>query len=141
MNEINNPERQIDKPSAERSPEDMRSAEAYKGQNKKDLDSSFSVDLNSDPERKVNSNSSESQSNRCKESLEKAQTFTESFRYEHDPRDNPKAMKDIVQDDKAVYGFKPSKEGSIKQYANFDWSNPDVVANAQEPNGDIFVLL
>ena len=32
----------------------------------------------------------------------------ESFAYEHDPRDNPEAMKDIIYNPAAVYGFSPS---------------------------------
>jgi hypothetical protein len=51
----------------------------------------------------------------------------EPFRYEHDPRLNPAAMKDIVVDPTAVYGFAPSPEGSLKQYAELDWSDPELV--------------
>ena len=51
----------------------------------------------------------------------------QGFRYEHDPRLNPKAMADIVVDHTAVYGFAPSQEGSLSSYAAFDWSDPDLV--------------
>ena len=44
--------------------------------------------------------------------------------YEHDPKENPKAMEDIVEDEYAVYGFRPSGTGSLKAYADYDWSNP-----------------
>jgi len=49
------------------------------------------------------------------------------FRYEHDPRLNPSAMADIVVDPAAVYGFAPSREGSLAAYADFDWSDPALV--------------
>jgi hypothetical protein len=49
------------------------------------------------------------------------------FRYEHDPRLNPRAMEDIVADPAAVYGFRPSPEGSLKAYADLDWSDPELV--------------
>ena len=58
-----------------------------------------------------------------------------AFTYEHDPRDNPKAMRDIVVNPDAVYGFSPSTaEGStLKNYADaIDWSDPEPVARARE---------
>lgn len=54
------------------------------------------------------------------------------FRYEHDPRLNPSAMEDIVEDESAVYGFRPNETGSLKQYAGMDWSDPDAVAQGRE---------
>ena len=52
---------------------------------------------------------------------------------EHDPRDNAHAMKDIVEDETAVYGFKPSAEGSLAMYADMDWSDAEAVeAGRQE---------
>ncbi|MBQ3668501.1 MAG: hypothetical protein II920_04665 [Clostridia bacterium] len=51
----------------------------------------------------------------------------EAFSYVHDPRQNPSAMADIVEDPDAVYGFRPSSEGSLKQYADMDWSDPELV--------------
>ena len=50
-----------------------------------------------------------------------------AFRYVHDPRKNPCAMKDIVEDENAIYGFRPSETGSLKAYASADWSDPAVV--------------
>ena len=50
------------------------------------------------------------------------------FEYQHDPMDNPYAMQDIVKDENAVYGFRPSESGSLKQYAEADWSDTAVVA-------------
>jgi hypothetical protein len=56
-----------------------------------------------------------------------AETFLrrmfDCFSDEHDPRNNPSAMKDIVVDRDAVYGFRPSPSGSLKQYAGLDWRN------------------
>lgn len=49
------------------------------------------------------------------------------FQYQHDPRENPAAMRDIVEDENAVYGFRPSETGSLKMYAGADWSDPDLV--------------
>ena len=34
------------------------------------------------------------------------------FSYEHDPRENPEAMKDIVENADAVYGFSPNPEST-----------------------------
>ena len=53
------------------------------------------------------------------------------FAYQHDPRENPAAMADIVADPAAVYGFRPSETGSLKAYASADWSDPDVVAKGR----------
>ena len=50
-----------------------------------------------------------------------------AFAYRHDPRLNPKAMEDIVVDPSAVYGFSPSTEGSLKEYVDYDWTDPQVV--------------
>ena len=57
----------------------------------------------------------------------------ESFKYEHDPRDNPRAMKDIVYNPAAVYGFSPSPDSTrLKDYVDaLDWTNPDQVAEAR----------
>lgn len=52
---------------------------------------------------------------------------TGAFRYRHDPRLNPSAMADIIVDPSAVYGFSPSPDGSLKQYASFDWTDPELV--------------
>ncbi|MBR3234224.1 MAG: hypothetical protein IKG11_01260 [Atopobiaceae bacterium] len=54
-------------------------------------------------------------------------TQTDGFAYQHDPRKNPSAMADIIEDKSAVYGFSPSPTGSLKQYVSFDWSDPAVV--------------
>ena len=55
------------------------------------------------------------------------------FVYEHDPRDNPQAMKDIVENPDAVYGFSPSPDSPrLKEYADaIDWSDPAQVAEGR----------
>lgn len=70
----------------------------------------------------------------CKESEQEAflRRLNDSYRYEHDPRENPSAMKDIVLDRDAVYGFSPSPSGSLKQYAAYDWTDPVSVAEWQK---------
>ena len=64
-----------------------------------------------------------------------ADTGTEeaAFVYEHDPRDNPEAMKDIVENPDAVYGFSPDPASErLGNYAEYDWTDPDLVKQAQE---------
>ena len=51
-----------------------------------------------------------------------------TFRYVNDPRDNASAMSDIVLDRDAVYGFRPSETGSLKQYSDADWTDEESVA-------------
>ena len=55
------------------------------------------------------------------------------FAYENDPRENPKAMKDIVVNPDAVYGFSPSPDSvRLKDYADaIDWTDPEQVAEAR----------
>lgn len=57
---------------------------------------------------------------------------TTTFAYEHDPRDNPSAMADIIEDANAVYGFSPSPDGSLKGYVDYDWSDPDLVEGGRQ---------
>ena len=57
------------------------------------------------------------------ESEEQAQPF----HYQHDPRLNPYAMEDIVEDENAVYGFRPVETGNLKQYASIAWDDPEEV--------------
>ena len=57
------------------------------------------------------------------------------FAYENDPRDNPDAMRDIVVNPDAVYGFSPSpaEESTLKEYADaIDWTDAEQVAEARE---------
>ena len=58
---------------------------------------------------------------------------TESWHYIHDPAQNPNAMKDIVVNPDAVYGFSPDPESTrLGSYAEYDWTDPVWVAEAQE---------
>ena len=59
--------------------------------------------------------------------------MAEPFAYEHDPRDNPKVMKDVVYNPDAVYGFSPSPSSTrLKEYVDaIDWTNPEQVAAAR----------
>jgi len=60
-------------------------------------------------------------------------TSTTGFRYEHDPRENPKAMEDIVVNPAAVYGFSPDPDSTrLGSFASYDWTDPDFVAYARE---------
>ena len=55
------------------------------------------------------------------------------FTYEHDPRENPAAMEDIVENPDAVYGFSPDPESQrLGSFADYDWTDPEVVAEAQK---------
>ena len=56
-----------------------------------------------------------------------------SFAYRNDPRDNPEAMKDIVENPDAVYGFSPNPASPrLGEYADaIDWTDPEQVAGAR----------
>ena len=56
------------------------------------------------------------------------------FTYEHDPRDNPVAMRDAVYNPDAVYGFSPNPESSrTGAFADaIDWGNEEQVAAAEQ---------
>ena len=46
------------------------------------------------------------------------------FIYKHNPMDNPKAAKDIVEDPNAVYGYSPNPESDrIGKYSDYDWTD------------------
>ena len=36
-------------------------------------------------------------------------------------------MEDIVEDENAVYGFRPVETGNLKQYAGIAWDDPEEV--------------
>ena len=64
---------------------------------------------------------------------EGASRETARFSYDHDPRENPEAMKDIVENDKAVYGFSPDPASTrLGSYAQYDWTDPAFVSKAKE---------
>ena len=57
----------------------------------------------------------------------------DGFQYQHDPRKNETAMRDIVENPDAVYGFSPNPESTrLGEYASYDWTDPEWVANARE---------
>ena len=75
---------------------------------------------------------------------------TAALAYEHDPRLNPTAMRDIVVDPDAVYGFSPSPDGSLSAYVEFDWTDPALVNGENgrlariayhESINDLYILL
>ena len=53
------------------------------------------------------------------------------FLYQHDPRENASAMRDITADESAVYGFRPTATGSLSLYADADWTDPETVAQGR----------
>ena len=55
------------------------------------------------------------------------------FSYVHDPRENPSAMKDVVENPDAVYGFSPDPESErLGTFAEYDWTDPKVVEEAHQ---------
>lgn len=63
-----------------------------------------------------------------------SETETEyGFHYIHDPGDNPAAMKDIVVNPDAVYGFSPNPDSvRLGEFADaMDWTDPKQVAEAR----------
>lgn len=64
---------------------------------------------------------------------EDAASAQQAFAYKHNPIYNPRAMEDIIVNPDAVYGFSPNPDsGSLKEYATYDWTDPEVVAQAHE---------
>ena len=57
---------------------------------------------------------------------------SDGFRYVHDPALNPSVMRDVVADENAIYGFRPSESGSLSMYAAADWSDPEVVEQGRQ---------
>ena len=56
------------------------------------------------------------------------------FAYVHDPRENPAAMRDIVENPDAVYGFSPSpaEDSTLKEFADaIDWTDAGQVSDAR----------
>ena len=60
------------------------------------------------------------------------QSGTDSIGNIGNPSDNPKVLADAMEDSAAVYGYRPREDGSIEQFANYDWSDPKVVAELRE---------
>lgn len=57
----------------------------------------------------------------------------DAFAYIHDPRENPSAMADVIENPDAVYGFSPNPESErLGPYADYDWTDPQLVADARQ---------
>ncbi|MCF0230044.1 MAG: hypothetical protein HUJ76_10190 [Parasporobacterium sp.] len=55
------------------------------------------------------------------------------FTYVHDPRTNPKAMEDCIENPDAVYGFSPNPESTrLAEYASYDWTDKEFVEEARQ---------
>jgi len=56
-----------------------------------------------------------------------------TFKYVHDTRENAEAMKDIIENPLAVYGFSPDPKSSrLGSYVSYDWTDPAFVENAKQ---------
>ena len=57
----------------------------------------------------------------------------EVFQYVHDPRENPEAMKDIIENPDAVYGFSPNPESTrLSAFVDYDWTDKEFVEGAKQ---------
>lgn len=85
----------------------------------------------------------------AEEAIPSASVTAEEFHYIHDPRLNPKAMEDIIENPSAVYGFSPAPSSvRLGQFASYDWSDPVIVENARqdriayhEQNAELYTML
>ena len=59
-----------------------------------------------------------------------------AFKYEHNPSENPKVLKDAYEDSEAVYGYRPREDGSLSAFADADWSDPEFVEYARQNRVD-----
>ena len=65
--------------------------------------------------------------------LKENESPEQDFSYVHDPRLNPKAMEDILENPDAVYGFSPDPDSARRgTFAEYDWTDPDVVETARK---------
>ena len=71
------------------------------------------------------------------------------FQYEHNPSDNPKVLRDAIEDSNAVYGYSPRPDSiRIGDFAEYDWTDTNVVLKAKEArlqyhrdNDDIYNII
>lgn len=77
-------------------------------------------------------------------------TRAPSFRYKHNPAENPKVLVDAVVNPDAIYGFSPNPASTrLGVYADaIDWTDPDEVAEAKasreeyhEQNAELYRLI
>ena len=58
--------------------------------------------------------------------------LADTCQYQHDPNKNATAMRDVVVNPDAVYGFSPDPESTrLGEYASYDWTDPEFVARAK----------
>ena len=60
------------------------------------------------------------------------QTVLYGFKYQHNPSENPKVLKDAFEDPSAIYGYRPKKEGGLSAFYNDNWSDPQYVEYARQ---------
>lgn len=73
----------------------------------------------------------------CLSAFAAGETEEEPFHYLHDPAENPAAMADIIVNPDAVYGFSPNPESKrLGDYASYDWTDPEFVAEAKQNRED-----
>ena len=69
----------------------------------------------------------------CSASNSASSSPSEGFHYTHDPRLEPEAMKDILEDPEAVYGFVPDPDSErLGPYAEYDWTDESFVEEAKK---------
>ena len=55
------------------------------------------------------------------------------FAYSHNPMDDPKAAKDIIVNENAIYGYSPNPGSDrLGEFASYDWSDPLTVWKARQ---------
>lgn len=52
------------------------------------------------------------------------------FRYKNNPLDNPKVLKEVIENPKAVYGYSPKEISSLNKF-KVDWTNAKEVADVR----------
>ena len=70
----------------------------------------------------------------CQTFAAETESERSGFHYTNDPRDNPNAMKDIIVNPDAVYGFSPDPDSlRLGEYADeIDWTDPEQVDEARQ---------
>ena len=56
--------------------------------------------------------------------VKKVPEASSPFKYKNNPSENPKVLKDAVEDPNAVYGYRPRKDGSLSRFADASWDDP-----------------
>ena len=66
-------------------------------------------------------------------------TRIRTLSFKNNPADNPKVLKDAIVDPNAIYGFRPSEDGSLAKFAKARWDNPISVAKYRADRIDYHV--